>query len=480
MRIGVVGAGAVGALVARELAKYDLEVLIFEKEFDVGMGVTKANSGIIHAGYDDEPGTLRAKFCAKGNEMYSTVAKELDIEFKRIGSLVLAFSDAELRIIDELYKRGLENGVPGLEIWDRDKILAHEPNINQEVLAALWAPTAGIIEPWMIAIAAVENAVENGAKLFLNTEVTDIVVENNKIKRVVTNNGDFEVDVLINAAGLYGDYVSKMAGVETLPIHPRKGEYILLDKEEFGGFVKSVLFPTPSTLGKGTLVTPTIDGGILVGPTAVDLPGERKFREDTSTTIQGFEFLMAKAFRMTPNIDFRSSIKTFAGLRPETPIKDFIVGRTKVNGFFNAIGTRSPGLTAAPAIACFLVEEIQEAMGITFHRRANFNPIRKRIRSYIQMPLEDWDRIIEKDPLAGNIVCSCNKVTEREIVEAIKRGARSVDGIKFRTRAMFGSCQGGFCGHKIMKILARELGVDVSDIVLRNEKTKMLYGKVRT
>lgn len=480
MRVAVVGTGAVGALIARELTKYELEVLIFEKEFDVGMGVTKANSAIIHAGYDDEPGTVRARFCAKGNEMYTNLCRELDIELRRTGSLVLAFDDDELKIVETLYKRGLENGVPGLEIWDRDKVLMHEPNVNPDVRAALWAPTAGITEPWMVSIAAVENAVENGARLFLNTEVVGVVSERQRVRKLVTTKGEFDVDVVINAAGLFGDYVAKMAGAEYQPIHPRKGEYILLDKEEFSGFVKSVLFPTPSVLGKGTLVAPTIDGGILVGPTAVDLPNERKFRFDTSTTFEGFESLMSKAFKMTPSIDFRPAIKTFAGLRPETPIKDFLIGRTKVIGFFNAIGTRSPGLTAAPAIAEFIVEEIQEATGVTFVRKEFFNPVRKRIPHYANLSVHEWDRVIAEDPLAGHMICFCNKVTEREIVEAIRRGARNVDGVKFRTRAMFGSCQGGFCQHRIMKIIARELGVDVSEVVLRSEGTRVLFGRLRT
>ncbi|AMW32665.1 NAD(P)/FAD-dependent oxidoreductase [Fervidobacterium islandicum] len=479
MRVGIIGAGVVGALIAREMSRYDVEVLIFEKNWDVGMGITKANSAIVHAGYDDEPGTVRSKFCVPGNSLYTELAKELQFDLKRIGSLVLAFKDDEVRVLEELYKRGEINGVPGLEIWDRDKILSYEPNVNPEVIAALWAPTAGITEPWMVAMAAVENAVENGAKPYLDTQVLEIVTENQKVKKVVTNKGEFEVDVLINAAGMYGDEVAKMAGAEFVPLHPRKGEYILLDKQEFSGFVKSILFPTPSVLGKGTLVTPTVDGGILVGPTAVDLPPEREFREDTSTTFEGFEALISRALKMAPLIDFRASIKTFAGLRPESPQKDFFIGRTSVTGFFNVIAMRSPGLTAAPAIAKFMVEEVQEAMGETFHEKGNFKATRERIKHYADLPPSIWNEEIEKDPLAGKMICFCNKVTEREILEAIKRGARTIDGIKFRTRAMFGSCQGGFCMHRIMKILARELGVDASDIRLRSEGSFILLGKVR-
>ncbi|MGC8955705.1 MAG: NAD(P)/FAD-dependent oxidoreductase [Fervidobacterium sp.] len=479
MRIAVIGGGAVGGLIARELSHYDVEVLIFEKNVDVGMGVTKANSAIVHAGYDDEPGTVRSRFCVPGNKLYTEISKELQIDLRRIGSLVLAFKDEEIKTLEELYKRGQENGVEGLEIWDRDKVLSYEPNVNPEVIAALWAPTAGITEPWMIAIAGVENALENGAKLYLETEVLDIITHDGKVKKLITNKGEFQVDAVINAAGMYADEVAKKAGAQYVPLHPRKGEYILLDKQEFSGFVKSILFPTPSVLGKGTLVTPTVDGGILVGPTAVDLPPEREFREDTSTTFEGFESLISKAIKMTPLIDFRTSIKTFAGLRPESPQKDFFVGRTNIVGFFNAMAMRSPGLTAAPAIAKFIVEEIQEAMGETFRAKKDFRPNRERIKHYADLPITVWDEEIKKDPLSGKMICFCNKVTEREILEAIKRGARTVDSIKFRTRAMFGSCQGGFCMHRIMKILARELGKDISEIKLRSDKSVILDGKVR-
>lgn len=479
MKVAVIGAGVVGALIARELSRYDVEVLIIEKNIDVGMGVTKANSAIVHAGYDDEPGTVRSKFCVPGNKMYTELSKELQFDLKRIGSLVLAFKEEEVRVLETLYKRGEENGVEGIEIWDRDKVLSHEPNVNPEVIAALWAPTAGITEPWMVAIAAIENAIENDAKLYLETEVKEIKTVNGKVQKIITNNGEFDVDVVVNAAGIYADEIARMAQADYVPLHPRKGEYILLDKQEFSGFVKSVLFPTPSVLGKGTLVTPTVDGGILVGPTAVDLPPEREFREDTSTTFEGFESLISKALKMTPLIDFRTSIKTFAGLRPESPQKDFLVGRTNITGFFNAMAMRSPGLTAAPAIAKFMVEEIQEAIGETFIAKQDFKPTREKIKHYADLPVTLWDEEIKKDPLAGKMICFCNKVTEREILEAIKRGAKTVDSIKFRTRAMFGSCQGGFCMHRIMKILARELGKDLSEIKLRSEKSVILNGKVR-
>ncbi len=480
MRIGIIGAGVSGALIARELSRYDLEIHIFDKNFDPGMGITKANSAIIHAGYDDEPGTVRSKFCVPGNELYIELSKELEIDLKRIGSIVLAFNEDEVRTLEELFHRGEENGVKGLEIWEKDRLLSYEPNINPEVLAGLWAPTAGITEPWMVAIAGVENAVQNGATFHKNSEVVDIITENQKVTGLVTKDGKrFELDVIINCAGLYGDVIAKMAGAQAPVLHPRKGEYILLDKQEMGGYVKSVLFPTPSLLGKGTLVTPTIDGGILVGPTAVDLPPDIEFREDNSTTFEGFETLITRAKRMTPLIDFRTSIKTFAGLRPESPQKDFVIGPTNVAGFFNVIAMRSPGLTAAPAIAKYVVELLQENLGINFVRKNDFNSYRKRIPHYADKSIKEWDDEISNEKEAGKLICFCNKVTEKEIVEAIKSGADTIDGIKFRTRAMFGSCQGGFCTHRIMKILARELGKDISEITFRNPDSWVLDGKVR-
>ncbi|AAD36502.1 conserved hypothetical protein [Thermotoga maritima MSB8] len=478
MKAVVIGGGVFGSLIARELTKYDLEVTLIEKNLDVGWGVTKANSAVVHAGYDDPPESVRAQFCASGNAMYEDLSKELDFDFKRIGSFVVAFNDEELKELERLLKQGEENGVPGLTILERDEVLSMEPNLNPEVKYALYAPTAGITEPWMVAIAAVENAVQNGLKLVLGESVVGFEKVNGRVRKVHTSRGEYEADIVINCAGLHADEIAKLAGAEYVPLHPRKGEYILLDKK-LQGLVKRVIFPTPTKISKGILVLPTVDGGILLGPTAEDLPEEMKDRP--ITTREGLEKVREFTRRLVPSLDFSLVVKTFSGLRPESPQKDFFIKVSEtVKNFVNVMATRSPGLTAAPAVAKYVVEElIQEKMRIPLEKKKDFKPERKRIVHYSELPLEEWRREIERDPRAGRLVCFCNEVTEKEIVEAIRRGARTLNGVKFRTRAMFGRCQGGFCMARILKILERELGVDMSEIKMKSENSWVVNGKVR-
>jgi len=342
----------------------------------------------------------------------------------------------------------------------------------------LWAPTAGITEPWMVAIAAVENALENGLRLFLNEEVVDFEKREGRIINVITNKQVHRVDVVINAAGLFADEIAKLAGAEYVPLHPRKGQYILLDKK-LGNTVRSIIFPTPTEKSKGILVLPTIDGGLLLGPTAEDLPSDRK--SDLTTTNEGIQSVKNFALRLVPEIDFSLVVKTFAGLRPESPQKDFFIGKSEiVPNFVNAMAMRSPGLTAAPAIAKYIVEEVlQQQMGLNLTTKKDFKPTRKGIKKYAELSLEEWQRAVKENPSAGRMICFCNEVTEAEIVEAIRRGARTLDGVKFRTRAMFGRCQGGFCMSKILKILERELGRDASQIVLKSPNSWVVDGKVR-
>jgi len=478
MKVVVIGAGVVGSLAARELSKYDLDLTIIEKNLDIGWGVTKANSAILHAGYDDPIGSARAMFCASGNELYTQLSKELDFEIKRIGSYVIALNDEESKTVEELYRQGIMNKVPGLEIHDRKTLLEKEPNLNRDVICGLWAPTAGITEPWMVAIAAVENALANGAKLALNEEVIDFEKNNSKITKVITNKGSYEADLVVNAAGLFADKIAMLAGAEYVPLHPRRGEYILLDKK-VGSTVSSVIFPTPTKTSKGILVLPTIDGGLLLGPTAVDLPAEMK--ENLQTTQEGLEQIKSFTRNLVPSLDFSQTVKTFCGLRPESPQKDFFIGASKeVKNFVNLMAMRSPGLTAAPAIARYLVEHIvQEELGLHLTTKRDFNPIRKGIKKMVELSLQEWQEVVKRDPAAGRLICYCNEVTEAEIIEAIRRGARTLDGIKFRTRAMFGRCQGGFCSIKIMKILEREVGKDMSEVVLKSPESWIVDGKVR-
>jgi len=474
VRLAVIGAGIVGALIARELTRYEADVLLFEREADVGWGVTKANSGIVHGGFHDEPGTLRARFCASGNAMYEALSRELDVPFRRIGAYVLAFGEEELAVLKELQAQGEENGVPGLEIHPREEVLAREPHVNPEVRAGLWSPTVGITEPWTVAIAAVENAVANGLELHLAEEVTGIEVRSGRVQAVVTGKGRYPVDAVVNAAGLFADQIAEMAGLKEPVLFPRRGEYILLDKAA-SGLVCSVLFPAPTEKSKGILVLPTVDGGVLLGPTAEDLP--RGAREAIETTPEGLRRVVEGARRLVPGVDLSQAIKTFAGLRPESPQEDFVVGPTVVKGFYQAAAMRSPGLTAAPAIAEWLACGIADELSLS--KKSSFDPMRMGIPCVAELPEAEWKALIERDPRWGRIVCFCNRVTEGEIVEAIRRGARSLDGVKFRTRAGFGRCQGGFCTDKILQILARELGAEPEEVPLRDPRSPLVVGKVR-
>ncbi|SHH56648.1 NAD(P)/FAD-dependent oxidoreductase [Thermosipho atlanticus] len=477
MKVFVIGAGIVGSLIARELSKYDIELHVIEKSPDIGWGVTKANSAIVHGGYDDPPGSVRAKFAALGNAMYERLSKELDFEFKRTGSYVVAFNNEELNYLKTLLKKGKTNGVENLEIISGDELRKKEPNINEKAIAALWCPTAGITEPWEVAIAAIENAQSNGAIIHLNEKVVDIIIQSGRIRKILTDKSEYNADIVINAAGLFADEIAKMAGVGEYEIFPRKGEYILLDKK-LKNLVNSVIFPTPTEKSKGILVVPTVDGGILLGPNAVDLQKDRK--DDLDTTNEGLQEVYVKTKNLVPKIDLSYTVKTFAGLRPETKKKDFIVGATKVWGFINAAGMRSPGLTAAPAIAKYIVEKvIQEDLKVSITKKKDFNPFREKIPHFEEDKLKEWEELVKKDPKYGKMICFCNKVSEAEIIEAIRRGARTLDGVKFRTRASFGRCQGGFCSLKILEIISRELSIPLEEIKQNYNNSWIVNGKVR-
>lgn len=475
MRIAIIGAGVGGSLIARELSRYDAEIIVFDREVDVGFVVTKANSGIIHAGFHDEPGTLRARFCVLGNALYPELAEELEFSFRRIGALVLAFNIAEEKTLKRLWEQGEANGVPDLALLSGEEVLAEEPEVNPAVRAGLFAPMVGITAPWEVAQAAAENAQDNGAEFHLGEEVLGIEIKGGRVQALRTQKGRYLVDAIVNAAGLFADRISEMAGIPFPTIVPRRGEYVLLDQPGVN-FVHSVLFPTPSPVSKGILVIPTIDGGLLLGPTAEDLPPAEK--EATETSSQGISQVVRGAQKLAPKIPLTRALKTFAGLRPEPANGDFVVGPTKVRGFYQAGGMRSPGLTAAPAIAQFLAYEVI-APELGLQKKASFNPKRARIPRAAELSEEEWEKLIREDPRWGRIVCFCNTVTEAEIVEAIRRGARSLDGVKFRTRAGFGRCQGSFCTAKILAILARELGVGPEEITLRGPGSEMILGRVR-
>lgn len=482
LRVVVIGAGIVGALIAREFSRYECEVYLVEKEFDAGWGVTKANSAIVHGGFDDDPNTTRARFCAKGNQMFDQLKEELKIDFKRTGSYVLAFSDDQVSHLEKLVLRAKENGVSGCEMHSRDQVLANQKNLNPEIKAGFWCPSAGITEPWMVAMSAAENLQMNGGFFYPAEKVIgiDTVSESGKrkVKAVRTSQRVLPADIVVNAAGMYADQITLMAGLESLSLYPRKGEYILMDKK-IGDIVSTVIFPVPTQKSKGILVVPTVDGGILLGPTAQDLDPD--LIEDTSTSRPGLEETIASTRQLVPGIDMSMVVKTFAGLRPETPLKDFVIGPTDLIGFFQAAAMRSPGLTSAPAIARYMTTEaLEQGMGITLNEKPFFQPQVADFLRTSELTIAQWEELIQKDARYGKMICVCNKVTEGEVVEAIRRGARSVDGVKFRTRAGFGSCQSGFCLPTITELLSVYGKIPMDQVTLRGGHSTLLAGEVRT
>lgn len=472
--VAIIGAGVAGGLLARTLAAYDLKICILEKEHDVAMGATRANSGIAHAGYDAEEGSLKAKLNVRGSRMMEQVTRELGVPYRRNGSMVIGFGDEDRQTIEMLYARGIKNGVEELRIIDGEEARKLEPGLSEAVTCALYAPTAGIVCPYELAIAAVGNAMDNGAELFLDFEVRHI--EKQEDYYVITS-GDCQEDggpsapgepsvprcvsarYVVNAAGIYADEIARLAGDDSIRIHPRRGEYLLLDRE-CGGLVSHTIFRTPSKKGKGILITPTVDGNLLLGPTSVD--GEDK--EDRATTQEGLDQIIARARENVKDLPLRKVITSFTGLRAAGNTGDFIIDSPRP-GFVNVAGIESPGLTAAPAIAEY-VAEMLVAQGLVLNPKADYRPIRKPVYAFRGASPEEKNEMIRRDKAYGRVVCRCETVTEGEIVAAIHQNppARDLDGIKRRTRAQMGRCQGGFCMPYLMEILSRELGIPYEEI----------------
>jgi len=480
MKVAVIGGGIVGCLLAYELSKYDLELFLIEKNNDFGQGVTKANSAIIHGGYDDPPGSMRAKLCADGNKKYDILSKELSVQIKRIGSLVVSdgLTDSEKKL-EELYNRGTKNGVKGLSIIGRDKLQSIEPNLDKKYKKALYCESAAISEPWMIAVSAAKAAGRNGAKLITGDSVIDSTSKGNRVRTVILSSGkEIEVDLVLNAAGVYFDKVAKIFGVQTPEVLLVKGQYLLLDHLA-SELVNTIIFPLPSEKGKGKLIVPTIDGGILLGPTSEAIDGFKP--EDTRTTSEGIKEVINAGEEFVHGISRpKWFIKTFAGLRPETPNKDFYIKiASEKTNFITVGGMRSPGLTAAPAVADYVVEYlIQEKMGIRLIKKDHFKTVASGLRIK-ELSFEEASRKIEEDSSFGRIICQCNQVSEKEIRDAIRNGANTLDDVKFRTRATFGRCQGGFCTWKIMKIISEEHNIPIEEVKKNDEESELLDGKVR-
>ena len=457
----VIGGGITGTAVLAALVRFDLSCVLVEKEPDIAAGTTKANSAILHAGFDAPTGSLKAKMNVEGNRLYHELQDELDLDIQWTGSLVCATTEEEEAQIKDLEARGEANGVPGLEIWDGDKVREKEPNLSASIRSALWAPTAGICWPFGMAAAFAENAMENGAEILRDCEVKGIRVEDGKGFVVVTTQRDIRARFVVNAAGVFADKVSAMAGDTSFSIHPRKGEYILFDKTAQGKMVKGIVFPAPTKTTKGILVCATTHGNTFIGPNAQ----EQDSRDDTAVTTAGMDEIIAGAKKLVPELPMGASITEFAGVRAVSDTNDFIVGESKtVKGLYHAAGIQSPGLTSAPAIARFLAEEIAKASGAK--KKADAKKGRPAQIVFRELSRDEQAKMIAKDERYGRVICRCETITEGEIVDAIKRpcGARTVDGVKRRTRAGMGRCQGGFCGPRVIEILSRELGIPVPKV----------------
>jgi len=467
----IIGAGVIGCSIARELSKFNLKTLVIEKEEDVCSGTSKANSAIIHAGFDAIPETLKGKLNAKANLMFDKLAEELDFPFKRNGSLVLCFDEKDMYKLYELKERGEKNGVPNLKIITGNEARKMEPNITDKVVAALYAPTGGIVCPFNLTIAMAENANMNGVEFKFNSEVLTI----NKINDEFEIKTKYEViksKIIINAAGVYADKINNMISKNKFTIIPRKGEYNLFDKY-VGNLTNRTLFQLPTNLGKGVLVTPTVDGNLLIGPNAVDIDD----KEDLSTTKEGLDEIVKKASLSIKQIPLGSIITSFSGLRARSDNDDFIIGESlDVPNFINAAGIESPGLTCSPLIGQIVAQLAADKLKATVNK--NFNPKRKGIIRFNELSLEDKKKIIKERPEYGRIVCRCEYVTEGEILDSIKRplGAKSLDGVKRRTRAGAGRCQSGFCISRIVELLQTELNIPITDITKFGRNSNILIG----
>ncbi|KJU72143.1 NAD(P)/FAD-dependent oxidoreductase [Clostridium baratii] len=473
--VAIIGAGVIGASIFRELTKYDLKVTVLEKENDVSMGTSKANSAIVHAGYDPKVGTLMAKYNVKGNEMFEDLCKELSVPFKRNGSLIIAFSEEDMETVKNLYENGNKIGVKGLQILSKEEVLEKEPNLSHDIVGALYAPTGGIVGPYEYTIALMENAVSNGGELKLRSEVKNIEKENDIFKITTTDGKVIEAKYVINAAGVHADEIHNLIAKESFKIIPRKGEYFVMDKTQ-GKLVSSTIFQCPSKLGKGILVTPTVHGNLLVGPDAQDIED----KEDKSTAAERLDYIRETSKRTTNKVNFRESIRNFAGLRATPDRGDFIVEEAEdVKNFIDVAGIKSPGLSSAPAIAEDVVK-ILNGCGLELKENKNFNPRREEI-VFMELSAEEKAEVIKKDPRYGKIICRCESITEGEIVNAIHRsfGSITLDGVKRRCRPGMGRCQGGFCGPKVQEIIARELNIPMEDIYQEKDGSYILVGKTK-
>ena len=467
----IIGAGVVGLNIAREMSRYQLKICVIESADDVGRGCTKANSGIVHGGYSDEPGSLKAELCVAGNHLYAELDSELHFGYRQTGSLVLAFSDVELFSLNHLLANGQQNGVTGLRIIDRGELPTREPHVNPAAIAALLCENAGVTSPYEFAIALAENAITNGTQLFLSETVQSIATGEGNF-RVSTNKGEHCARFVINCAGINSDRIAALVGIDDYRITPRRGQYVLLDKDQ-SHLVRSVIFQTPSPLGKGILVTTTYHGNLMVGPNAEDIDD----KTDVGTDIQTLQNIVVQARRSVPGFDMRKALTSFAGNRPLSNQKDWIIEESRVKNFINLIGIDSPGLTASPAIAR-KVSLILTNCGLKLKHKPDFQAQRPPI---IQRKPPDFVGEVNSSDPTQHLICRCEQVTEAEILDCLQRGipVRSLDAVKYRTRAGMGRCQGAFCGPRVRELLSRALAIPEAEICGKGECSSTLAQRVR-
>lgn len=470
----IIGAGVSGSASARELSRYKVNACVIEKTEDVCSGTSKANSGIVHAGFDAPEGSLMAKLNVEGNLMMEELSKELDFPFKKNGSLVICLSEEDMPKLKELYDRGIRNGVKELKILNKEEVLELEPNITDDVYAALYAPTGGIVCPFGLNIALAENANTNGIEFRFNTEAQDIEkIDGGFI--IKTNQGDIKTKYIVNAAGVYADKFHNMVSQNKINITARKGEYCLLDKTA-GNHVSRTIFALPGKMGKGVLVSPTAHGNLIVGPTSTDIDD----KEGVNTTREGLDTVIGKSSMNVKNIPMRQVITSFSGLRAHEDNHEFIIKELEdAKGFIDCAGIESPGLTSSPAIGKMVADILKEKLNL--EENPNFVGTRKGILDPNTLSLEERNQLIKEQPAYGNIICRCEMITEGEIIDAIRRplGAKSLDGVKRRTRAGMGRCQAGFCSPKTMEILERELSLSMFDITKAGGESNMVLGLVK-
>lgn len=471
----IIGAGVTGCAIARVLSRYQASIAVIDRGNDIAEGASKANSGIVHAGFDAHPGTLKAKLNVEGAKMYPALCEELCVPYQQPGALVLGFSPEDRKTLEKLVEQGKANDVPGVRLIEREEVLAMEPNTNPEVVCALYAPTSGLTSPYEMTFALADHAAVNGVKFCLHEEVEDVVRAQDGLWHVTTDKGEHTCNVLVNCAGVGAATIHNMMSDDLLHIIDRRGQYYLMDRMQTLPF-HMTMFQCPTVMGKGVLVSPTVHGNLLLGPSAEDIDDEL----DTSTTAEGLRFVMEKSRLTWPKASMRGTITNFSGIRAHEQKGDFVIGAVKgQKNAYEAVGIESPGLSAAPAIAEMLGGQIAQEMGL--EPKAEIVPAIKRPKPFHAMTTQERAEAVAKNPLYGNLVCRCEVVTEAEIREAIRRpvGATTIDGVKRRTRAGMGRCQGGFCSPRVAEILSEELHIPMTEVTKCGGESRLLVGNIQ-